>query len=117
MQPPQKGLPAAIKSAASAASPRGGWASSQLYHGLKFEIIMGVCTSNQLISEFSDCPYTESIFLYMYIFFACSYNFCAILDHIKFQALVRQKAKLSSCDQVGFASIRLDHGVKVWLFA
>ena len=43
---------AVIQSAASAASARGGCASSQLDHGLKFYGIQGGCASSQLISGF-----------------------------------------------------------------
>ena len=42
-------------SAASAASAKGGCASSQLDHGLNFYGIQGGCASSRLISEFSDC--------------------------------------------------------------
>ena len=40
---------AVIKSAASAASARGGCASSRLDHGLKFYVIWGGCASSRLI--------------------------------------------------------------------
>ena len=43
-----------IRSATSAASARGGCASSHLDHGLKFYVIQGGCASSRLISEFSD---------------------------------------------------------------
>ena len=46
---------AVIKSAASAASAKGGCASSRLDHGLKFHVIPGGCASSRLISELSDC--------------------------------------------------------------
>ena len=46
-----------IQSAASAASARGGCASSRLDHGLKFHSIWGGCASasSRLFHEFSDC--------------------------------------------------------------
>ena len=44
---------AVIQSAASAASTRGGCASSRLDHGSKFYVIRGGCASSRLISEFS----------------------------------------------------------------
>ena len=44
-----------IKSAASAASAKGGCASSRLDHGLKFYVNRGGCASSRLISGFSDC--------------------------------------------------------------
>ena len=40
---------------ASAASAKGGCASSRLDHGLKFYGIRGGCGSSRLINEFSDC--------------------------------------------------------------
>ena len=46
---------AVIKSATSAASARGGCASSRLDHGLKFHLIRGGCASSRLINEFSGC--------------------------------------------------------------
>ena len=50
-----------IQSAASAASAKGGCASSRLDHGLKFFVIRGGCASSQLISEFSDCVQSNLI--------------------------------------------------------
>ena len=46
---------AAIQSAASAASAKGGCASSRLDHGLKFYVTRGGCASSRLIHRFSDC--------------------------------------------------------------
>ena len=46
---------AVIQSAASAASAKGGCASSQLDHGLKFYVIWGGCASSRLIHDLSDC--------------------------------------------------------------
>ena len=48
-------LKAVIKSAASAASGKGGCTRSRLDHGLKFYGIQGGCARSRLISEFSDC--------------------------------------------------------------
>ena len=45
---------AVIKSAASAASAKGGCAGSRPDHGLKFYVIWGGCASSRLISGFSD---------------------------------------------------------------
>ena len=45
---------AVIKSAASAASAKGGCASSQLDDGLKFYVNQGGCASSRLIHEFLD---------------------------------------------------------------
>ena len=45
---------AVIQSAASAASARGGCASSRLDHGLKFYVIQGGCASIRLNDKFSD---------------------------------------------------------------
>ena len=50
-----------IKSAASAASAKGGCASSRLDHSLKFHVIQGGCASSRLISGFSDCGQTGLI--------------------------------------------------------
>ena len=52
---------AVIQSAASAASAKGGCASSRLDHGLKFYVIRGGCASSRLISEFSDCASIDEI--------------------------------------------------------
>ena len=49
------GLLTVIQSAASAASAKGGCASSRLDRGLKFYVIQGGCASSRLIHEFSDC--------------------------------------------------------------
>ena len=50
---------AVIKSAASAASAKGGCASSQLDHGLKSYAVWGGSADSRLVSGFSDCtpPY------------------------------------------------------------
>ena len=45
---------AVIQSAASAASAKGGCASSRLDHGLKFYVIQGGCASSRLSDESSD---------------------------------------------------------------
>ena len=50
---------AVSKSAGSAASTKGGCASSRLDHGLKFYVIWGGCASSRLISEFSDSASAE----------------------------------------------------------
>ena len=44
-----------IQSAASAASAKGGCASSRLDHGLQFYVIREGCASSRLINELSDC--------------------------------------------------------------
>ena len=51
-----------IQSAASAASVKGGCASSRLDHGLKFYVIRGGCASSRLIHRFSDCAEPEEEF-------------------------------------------------------
>ena len=57
---------AVIQSAASAASTKGGCASSRLDHGLNFYVFQGGFASSRLISEFSDCGRTESMYRYQY---------------------------------------------------
>ena len=54
---------AVIKSAASAASARGGCASSRLDHGLKFYGIQGGCASSRLVNNFLDSKFVVLVFL------------------------------------------------------
>ena len=51
-----------IKSTASAASAKGGCASSRLDHGLKFYVTRGGCASSRLISELWDMSQLGGLF-------------------------------------------------------
>ena len=58
-----------IKSAASAASAKGGCASSRLDYGFKFYVIQGGCTSSRLIHPHQRCGYSDSPFARIYFFY------------------------------------------------
>ena len=62
---PKHAKKAVIQSAASAASAKGGCASSRLDHSLKFYVIRGGCGSSRLIHGFSNSVYRTHTFLTM----------------------------------------------------
>ena len=103
-----------IKSAASAASTRGGCASSRLDHGWKFYVIWGGCASSWLIttclangltyrkgpqSEFSNllqifCPLARPKMRFQ----GLGRTFCGdvFMEKLNFQAVIKSAARASS---------------------